>query len=398
MFIDRRYNIRSRMTTICMIVFFLTNISYLPYFADKGLTSFLSYPAWIFLLIVVVASKSLYLNKNDKGLIIVIMTVFILLTLFSMITGRNYFSSLLTRCIIIAIFVHFLGEMVAKSGKIFNQEYYLLIAYIVGALVINIVIYYMYLRGQDISSSIYSYTSKNETAFINVTSIIFLLYCDKVSINRDTKLKTNFRIFLIVIFLLLIFLMRCRSMMLAAVLVLGMYMFQRNSSKGIKFIIFFAMVLFFIAMQNDQFYDTVINGILFSGRERTNLDSLSSGRITQINDAYIKFQDSFFLGTGDTKTVDCFYISVLMQYGVVVGGIFLCLACTPCIDGILLYKRTKEPLGLVLILCSVSYMVGGLFEENAPFGPGVRCYMMWFLYGYLKMRPMYIEVEKYENN
>jgi hypothetical protein len=91
------------------------------------------------------------------------------------------------------------------------------------------------------------------------------------------------------------------------------------------------------------------------------------------------------MGTGKTYTVDCFFVSVYMQFGVIVGSIFVVLGFLPLLLGIRYYKKTKSPIAMILILCSLSYLIGGIFEENAPFGPGVRCYLSWFLYGYLKI-------------
>ena len=36
---------------------------------------------------------------------------------------------------------------------------------------------------------------------------------------------------------------------------------------------------------------------------------------------------------------------------------------------------------LILFSVALSYTINGVFEQLAPFGPGVKCYFLWFLYG-----------------
>jgi len=53
-----------------------------------------------------------------------------------------------------------------------------------------------------------------------------------------------------------------------------------------------------------------------------------------------------------------------------------------------LYYGIKLPAKLgkwkiLLIAISATYLLNGLFEELTPFGPGVKNYMLWFLFGLL---------------
>ena len=40
-----------------------------------------------------------------------------------------------------------------------------------------------------------------------------------------------------------------------------------------------------------------------------------------------------------------------------------------------------------MVLIALGYSVNGLFEGLTPFGPGVKCYYMWLLFGILVGKP-----------
>lgn len=373
----------SALTKICMVAFFLSNISYLPFFANSGVTQLLSIPAWGLIGIAILFRSSLFLSRRDIGMICFLMTAACLICVFQLFTGRDYFGSLLTKCVFIAIVVSFVGEMVAASGETYGQERKLFISYIIATAVLCAVVYFSYLQGQDLADRQYVYTSKNETAFLAVTSIILLLFW---GVEKDgTWLKKAMRVVLAVLLVAVIVLMRCRSMLLCVPVILATYLFQRSSSRPIKILIVVAVTALLIAMQNDTVYDTVVNQILFAGRETNDVNDISSGRMDQIRWALEEFGKHPWVGTGNTATVDCFYVSVLMQYGVILGAGLIILSIYPAVWGYWYYKKTNSKLGLILTLCSACYIIGGFFEENAPYGPGTRCYLMWFLWGYLKM-------------
>lgn len=368
-------------TLACMIVCFFSNMSYLPYFTTSGLTQKISYPVWGLLLVVLCLQGALYISRRDIRLLILIVIICTSFLLLELCTGKSYLNSLLTRCIIIAMVIFFIGGMVASKGRDEFDEHKVFGAYIVSAVILSVTIYFTYLQGQDLNSSLYVYKSKNEVAFINITAIIMILY----SRQNMTRIKNAIKIFLLFFFVCIIGMMRCRSMLIAVVCVIGIYMLQKKQSKTIKAAVVVGMVILLFALRSDDIYDTIINGIIFAGRDSTNIDSLSSGRTIQIDMALMKFLESPIVGTGDTSTVDCFFVSVMMQYGMIIGPILIGLAFYPFIWGVVYYKKTKINLVMVMTLCSFVYIIGGIFEENAPFGPGVRCYISWFLFGYLRM-------------
>ena len=387
----------SVMTIVCMIGFFLSNISYLPYFAENGLTQYLSYPAWALILGTVFLYKQWYLSARDVKFVIILLGGIGLIALLQGLLSKDYFSSLLTKCFMLVMVITLTGGMVARTRKTWNAENLLFYSYITATVILCLVVFKDYLVGQDLSSLVYSYRSKNETAFLTVGSVIMLLYMQP---KKETKVMVLLKCCLIAFFVYIIACMRCRSMLIGVALALVVRLFHKGGNKGIKVFIALGFVGVALGLLNDRFYDELVNNILFASRDSTDINALSSGRLDQIAYGWGQFEKNVLLGTGDTYTVDCFYVSALMQYGLFIGGALIVLGVYPLIWGLWNYKRIKTPECMIMILCTLAFAVGGIFEENAPFGPGVRCYISWFLFGYLRVQQALgcFEGEKHEKN
>lgn len=388
----------SIMTAICMLAFVLSNISYLPYFADNGMTQYLSYPAWGLMIGTILMYRQFYMDKRDIKFGLFVLVIFAAMGIYGLITGKDYYGSLLTKCILLALIIVVLGSLVAKTKVTWGTENRLLRIYVTAAFILCAVVFFEYLIDQDITSRIYSYGSKNETAFLAVSSFVILLYLPPAP--KHKKLQIFFRVLLAAFFFYVIVGMRCRSMLLAAIAVLTIFLFQRNSSKGFKVVIVLGAFALLIAMQNEAVYDKLVNGILLGGRETNDVNDLTSGRLVQIARGWELFKQNLLFGTGDIGTVDCFFVSVLMQYGAPLGLCLIILGCYPFVWGVYNYRRIKSPVCMVMILCAMAYIIGGIFEENAPFGPGTRCYISWFLFGYLRVQQAngYFAEEKHEED
>ena len=317
----------------------------------------------------------------------------IMLLLFYTLTLKNeYFNTGFIRCVMVSMFVYVMGMFVKAEGSICNKTDYFLRAFVLSTIILNIAIYFEYLQGQDLASEMYSYVSKNETAFLNITAIIILLFSDAFGEKKGIRLI--FYTLGITMFSLMIALMRCRSMLVCIPIVFGFFLIRSKVSKKLKAVLI--LVLLGVAgllLLNEQLFNTFVYGILFGGREATDLDSLSSGRISIIETALDIFGQHPWTGVGKSFTVDCMFVSVLMKYGLIVGTVFIFMSIYPLIWGMYRFKQYEnDTLFWVFFLCGIAYIFGGFFEENAPFGPGVRCYMLWFLFGYLQTeRTNYIQ-------
>ena len=371
------------MTIVCMISFFLSNISYLPFFTENGLTQYLSYPAWALIMGTVFLYRKWYISSRDVKFVVILLAALLFLGAVQELFARDYLGSLLTKCFLLVMIITLVGGMVAQTGKTWETENLMFYAYIAATAILCVVVFMQYLIGQDLSSAVYSYGSKNETAFLAVASVIMLLYMKQ---KKETKFIVLLKCCLIGFFIYIIAYMRCRSMLIGVALALVIRLFHKGGSKGIKIFIVLLFVGVALGLQNKKFYNELVNNILFASRDSTDMNALSSGRLDQVAYGWERFKNNVFLGTGDTRTVDCFYVSALMQYGLFMGSALIVLAVYPLLWGLWNYKRIKTPLCMILILCALTFAIGGIFEENAPLGPGVRCYISWFLFGYLRVQ------------
>lgn len=377
----------SLMTVVCTIAFFLSNISYLPMFTERGMTQILSYPAWLLLFGAILLYGQFYISKRDIKFVLFLLVAFCVLAFLEGFSGKYYFSSLLTKCFLLMMIITLAGGLVARTGKMWKQEHWMLYAYVVATVILSYVVFIQYLLGQDVSSRFYSYTSKNEAAFLCLSAVVILLALPDAKKHKNVCFA--FRAALVVFLVYVAVNMRCRSMLVAMAVVAVIFLIAKSTTKRVKVLLLIGVVALVIALQNEGFYNEFVNDILLNGREKGDVNDISSGRIDQIERGWMLFQQNLFVGTGDTATVDCFYVSALMQYGLFMGGALIILGFYPLVWGLWNYRKMKSPLHTIMVVCALVYLIGGIFEENAPFGPGVRCYISWFLFGYLRVQQIH---------
>lgn len=378
---------------IGMIAFAGSNLSFLPFFVETGRTHLLSYSSWLIFILAILLSKSFKAKESAFRFLIMVATFFLLISVSTVFSPNDYFGSELVKVLAISVFVFFLGHLSGVSGILHGNEFRLIDTYILSTILVNIVVAQKYLLGQDLMSSYYAYTSKNELAFLNVAALVMLLFY-KSTFLKLQKWRTAV-IFASTAFLVVCTaLMRCRSMLVCAFLLFGYSLFKSQTPKKLKHLLILLTVLFAcLLLFNSNFYSLFMNGILFAGRNNTDFDSISSGRTIDVARGLSSFSENVFFGTGNTETVDCFFVSAMMQFGLLPGLLIIFLGFYPMIWG----RKNREngnSLYTVMLLCNFVFLFGGLMEEQAPFGTGVRCYILWFLFGYLQgMHGLYESAE-----
>ena len=137
------------------------------------------------------------------------------------------------------------------------------------------------------------------------------------------------------------------------------------------------IVLLFVSTRFNNF---VFNNVLFAGRNASSLNELTSGRVDIITSFPRSISGSWLTGIGPTY-IDCFPLSAILQFGIVGGIITILISLQPFFKS---FKRRGASNGWnLLFLIAIGYSVNGLFEGLTPFGPGVKCYYMWLLFGIL---------------
>ena len=367
----------NQFTKLLAMVVFITNISQMPYLVESSFTRLISIPVWIIFGFICLYKGLVIFNLKVSFSLIISMMILVGILIFSLFTVGDYIAPDIVYCYYLSIFILLIGfwcslEISSEGLKI------IIVAYICSAVIVSLNVYLTYFaKSFDIMSSIYVYGSKNSVSQIIFTALVFsfLVYNPKERIMLIIK-------WMVVLFLgMMIILLKSRATLLGIAILFFITLLFGKSRKNIKISIMIIIIIFTALMFNDNLNNIVMNGILFAGRDASNLNSISSGRVEE----WIIFPKLIsgheLVGLGKYK-MESFLLSVIVQYGFIFGMLFIIVSLYPVIWGMKnLSKENSINLSFIVIACS--YWVNGIFEQLAPFGPGVKCYMLWLMFGIL---------------
>ena len=148
------------------------------------------------------------------------------------------------------------------------------------------------------------------------------------------------------------------------------------------FVVIFLLTLivsiFIIPSWNEFFIDEIV----FNNRVGGGINEISSGRLVHFERFVELFTESPIIGNGAVR-IESFPLSVLAGFGVIAGSVIIYFSISPLITCIrkLLNKEYSTMLNVLFIFTLIS-LSNSLFEEQAPFGPGVKCFFLWVVYGF----------------
>lgn len=356
-------------------------LSQLPFFISGGMTQTVSFPLWI------IAFLMLFLNsgwKIDRSILKLTIPscffVFFVLIASLFNSNASHMSSSLFYSFLISMFIFLVGNM---GGKYASDEVIekICLSYIVGTVIVSVSVFIQYFGfGYDMSSSIYAYQSKNSFAQIVFTAIILLM----IKFKPQRKIHTIIKWGLIAFEILLMGYLRSRATLVSFLVAVVILVLSRNTRKSLKALVTIACIaLIFLMLTNESINEVIFNDILFAGRDSSNLDELTSGRVTILQNFPELISGNWLFGIG-SRYFECFYLSAILQFGLIGGIILIIISFVPAYYGVLL-SRTSEN-WYILMVIAVGYLVDGIFEGLTPFGAGIKCYFMWFLFGLLISR------------
>ena len=340
---------------------------------NLGLRNLLNYFPWIIAVVYMVFYIN-YINLKHFKLLLLPAVILFMYVLGQIFGVRYDFASL--RCIFVSSLVFCVGVVLGEniSKKHFR---FILKAICVVTLFFALYLYVKVLGG----GSIYTerdngVIGKNSLSLIVTVPIVLMLY----STDVFPKLRWGFIPFLI----FLVILIGSRTSMICALGALVGKVFIGNRSKKEKIIYTIALlIVIYIFIVNESLYDRVINQIFLQGKElnEENIDKITSGR-TKVQKSFPDvFKTVWFTG-GKPYMFENFYMDTLVKFGIFGAVPLFLFAFSP-----IYYffkdkeKDLKEIRGLTVVLC-VLMLVNGLAEEMPPFGPGVKCFVLWLVFGY----------------
>ena len=365
------------MLTFIAVVCFITNLSQMPVLVESSLTRAISIPIWILLFAVLALEKRIVFNRFSMFVVFICWILLSYTLILDTVTDKSYLSIALLYPFYLSFFIFFIG--VFLSRLLTYDDFPILInSYIISALIVAIVIFIQYVIGANIYGRMYIYGSKNSASQILITALVFLLV-----INRPkSTLFRNLIKYLSVLFLTVVILfLKSRASIVGIPVMAAIILGLGKKQYKLKKVIIGIIVIFGILMLNDSFYNIIITQVISGGRDWSDLNDISSGRYYELQIFPHLLEGFELFGMGRYK-IESYPLSVILQFGIPMGGLLIITAIWPAWWG---FKKLDkaEPVNIAFIIIAILYFINGVFEQLSPFGPGTKCYMLWLMFGIL---------------
>ena len=356
-----------------MIIIFMTNISQLPILYETNLFGNIINLLWIvFVLYLLLTFNFKFKIKLFSIKVFIIFNLLIMSM--SVLNSTNYLSSNFIYPMFLSMFIMSLGQFI---GQIYGVKIMKSISkiYISSAMIVASYIYVDSFLGSNWINIGYVYSAKNSLAPILLIAIVFMCFYN----FTDNKFINNVSLLFMVT---LIIMLKSRATILGLILLvlyITLFVIKKKNSKliAIMSIFLFTIVIFRNSLANDFF----INNILLNNKQGSDLNSISSNRVDHLEYFKTYFSEYIWMGNGG-KYLESMPLAALFSYGIIGSIPIFILALYPFFVSFK-YRKIKlhsEIRKIIVAICLIM-LANGIFEELSPFGPGVRCYMLWLLTG-----------------
>lgn len=371
---------------VCLIIF-LTNIGQTPYLIDNYQTRIIVIPIWlVFAIVCLIKNHVVYLGESKSFWILAIFWTALYFIGFFFI--NDYGASDLPYTIFLSFFIFLVG-LIAGSCLYSHDIEKIVTAFIISAMIVCFDTFVTYIYGTSLVGRIYAYDSKNSVSQILLTAWILILI---FKFQKELRLwkKAIYAGSFILLTVTLIGL-KSRATLIAIPVVLIWLISHGNLDKRLRNVIVTALliiVIFFMA--NPAYMDTLIYDVILGGRNVNSLNDVSSGRAKEWQTFFMDFSDKPFFGHGRMKR-ESLILTSLLEFGILGGGLILLIAFWPVYWSIRYCKKNR--FYLMFSSIAITYCLNGVFEQLAPFGPGVKCYFLWFVMGALISKTYFNETK-----
>lgn len=238
--------------------------------------------------------------------------------------------------------------------------------------------YTWFLRGRSLMESTYAYDEKNSISSVLMCCAVFtfLFY------TPGKKILYWGSRFVAALLLVIMTMTKSRATILSALFILAYFAFKAKSKKLRLGIIAITLIAVAYIALNANIADILINGIILAGRDASDINSLSSNRLVLFTYAIELIPQHPFIGSGDYY-VDCMPLNFLTQYGII--GLAMVLAFLfSAYRSIIKARRstTDNRVCMATFVLFIAFLINSLLEARAPFGPGVKCFTLWMMFGF----------------
>lgn len=345
--------------------------------AMPTLKSLLTYLPWLITAayLFVMTTRIYYVDLKIFILPGILLAINVVGRVFDFVYRENYINAVIIACFVLLLGI-ILGLNVYKED--FNKVLY---GYVICVILFAVYIYFVIFKGVALSQaeSVKLEGGKNSSSMIILSGIVLLLYNDFI-LKRTKYLFVAFLSFLII-------LIKSRTIMACTfvAIIAKIFIGTKNLKSKILYIALLAVVYYLLMYQTD-FYDIVIKRIFLKNKElnEENLDAITSGRVDRFKWVTDNFGNFWFIGSGGPgEVIENFYYYTLGVYGIFGSTFAFAFVFSPLYY---IYKDRHEKndgdLRLNLFVLLLVMAIGGIGEALCPFGPGVKCYILWLVFGY----------------
>lgn len=246
---------------------------------------------------------------------------------------------------------------------------------IISSLVLCYVLQTQYFVDYDLMDRVFAFNAKNSMGqiLLNCAIVIVLFPISRIMLFRFVQWFT------IVPIVVMLFMLKSRSTLVGFFFVV-FYMIVQSRDKRIRWLTLAVALAFIIyLLSNAEAFNTIVYGILMAGRDVNDVNEVSSERIQTISEALEIIPDNILFGVGN-KYVDCMPISMMLQFGFI--GFVIVITYIGILFRKIVKLDLKNNIHLATFLIFVAMVLNSLFEAWPPFGPGVKCFMLWMMLGF----------------
>ena len=237
-------------------------------------------------------------------------------------------------------------------------------------------LYAEYLQGSNVLSRVFAYNyGKNQASMIIFCSLLIGL----LNLPFKKRWLSLLKYVLLVFLFYVVVLIRSRSTFVGVFYVIYYFVFKIHNKKLTYFTLIVTTVAVFLVITNPTLHHIIIDGILFAGRDAEDLNELSSGRVYKLSDTWDIFTQNMWFGNGNMY-MDCMPVVVLAQYGIFGASVFFSFLMFLGFKVFSFDKRNDMYLTAYLLFAIL--ILNSLFEAQPPFGPGIKCFMLWLMLGF----------------
>lgn len=280
-------------------------------------------------------------------------------------------------CVNVAISTMICSTSFVYFRNYFSEKSFQVLGFVIlpSIVILALIVYAGYLSGYDLSERTYAFENKNSMGQILLCGIVI----SHMSMISSVKKLKCVNIVALLFCTYVIIAMKARATIIGFVYIFVHALFKTEDKKIRIGIVVFVLSLIVSLSLSDNLYELIIENIILGNRDVGDINDVSSDRVFLISDALPMISENFIFGIGNNY-LDCMPIAMLLQFGLI-GSFFIFTLI------IIMFRRTislelKNPIHNTTFILFATMLLNSLFEAQPPFGPGIKCFLLWVLFGF----------------